>query len=348
MGRKTAGAQRVLLMSRYSRQELFSGIGKEGQKKLQLARVSIVGCGALGSLQAEILCRAGAGHIRIIDRDFVEGTNLQRQALFTEQDASALMPKAVAAKNHLKDINEGVEVDALVSDLNPDNIHHLNGSDLILDGTDNFQTRYLINDFAWQNNVPWIYGACVGSTGVSCAFIPESFPCLRCLFEDEPPPGTSPTCDTAGIIWPAVGTVVSYQIAAAFKILTAQEQTAELLQFDIWENHYRTVSLERAKRKGCQTCDLREFPAMKREAGFESSLCGRDAVQIKPRSTASLNLDEFYRRWKDLGECIQNAFLVKLILPENEIILFPDGRAMIKGTADLSRARDLYAKYVGS
>ena len=335
-------------MDRYSRQELFPGIGKEGQKKLQSARVTIVGCGALGSLQAEILCRGGAGYLRIIDRDFVESTNLQRQALFTEEDASGLLPKAIAAKNHLKQINADVQVEAEVSDLNPDNIHLLDGSDLILDGTDNFQTRYLINDFAWKSSVPWVYGACVGSTGVSCAFIPESFPCMRCVFEDEPPPGTSPTCDTAGIIWPAVGTVVSYQIAAAFKVLTEQKQTPEILQFDIWENHYRTLSLERAKRKGCQTCDLREFPALMRQGGMESSLCGRDAVQIKPRIAATLNLKEFYVRWRESGECVQNAFLVKLILPENEIVLFPDGRAIIKGTADITRARDLYAKYVGS
>jgi molybdopterin-synthase adenylyltransferase len=335
-------------MSRYSRQELFHGIGKEGQKKLRSSRVTIVGCGALGSLLAEVLSRAGVGQIRIIDRDFVESTNLQRQALFTEQDAADLIPKAIAAKNHLMKINADVHIDAEVSDLNPDNIALLLDSDLILDGTDNFQTRFLINDFAWKNHVPWVYGACVGSTGVSCAFIPESFPCLRCLFEEEPPPGTAPTCDTAGIIWPAVGTVVGYQISSAFKILTAQEQTPELLQFDLWENHYRTVSLERAKRIECRTCGKREFPALIQQGGLESSLCGRDAVQIKPAKAASLNLDEISGRWQALGECTRNPFLIKLKLAENEIVLFPDGRAMIKGTADVSRARDLYAKYVGS
>jgi molybdopterin-synthase adenylyltransferase len=335
-------------MNRYSRQELFPGIGKEGQKKLQSSRITIVGCGALGSLQAEILCRAGVGHIRIIDRDFVERTNLQRQALFTEEDAAGLVPKAIAAKNHLKNINTDVQIDAELSDLNPDNIHLMGNTDLILDGTDNFQTRYLINDFAWKNGIPWVYGACVGSTGVSCAFVPESFPCLRCLFEEEPPAGSSPTCDTAGIIWPAVGIVVSNQVANAFQILTGQKHAPELMQFDVWENHYRTVSLERAKRAACATCGLREFPALSQPAGLESSLCGRDAVQIRPRKDAALNLDEFYQRWRGLGECTQNAFLVKLILPEHEIILFPDGRAMIKGTSETTRARDLYAKYVGS
>ncbi len=335
-------------MSRYSRQELFAGIGKEGQRKLGESRVTIVGCGALGSLQAEILCRAGIGRLTIIDRDFVENSNLQRQVLFTEEDAKKLMPKAIAACAHLQRINPEVEVIPELSDLSSDSMGLLFEADLIMDGTDNFQTRYLINDYAWKKKVPWIYGACVGSTGVACAFIPESFPCLRCLFEDEPPPGTAPTCDTAGIIWPAVGVVVSYQITAAFKFLTGQEQMPELMQFDVWENHYRTVSLEKAKRANCPTCGLHEFTALKPRSGLETSLCGRDAVQIKPHQKAFLRLEEFYQRWKTLGECKQNAFLVKLILSDHEIVLFPDGRAIIKGTTDVSRARDLYAKYIGS
>ena len=336
------------MMSRYSRQELFSGIGKEGQQKIRAARVAIVGCGALGSLQAETLCRAGIGSLHIVDRDFVEPSNLQRQALFTEEDSRNMIPKAIAAKNHLQSINTEVDIVSTVADLSPDQLHLLDGVDLILDGTDNFQARYLINDHAWQKNIPWIYGACVGSSGVSAAFIPPDFPCIRCLFEDEPPPGTAPTCDTAGILWPAVGTVVSYQIAAAFKILTGNPLQAELLQFDVWESQYRTVSLERAKRKDCPSCGLHEFPALSQRSAFETSLCGRDAVQIKPSHGASLNLEEMHERWKGAGECTHNSFLVKLILPENEIVLFPDGRAIVKGTADVTRARDLYAKYVGS
>ncbi|MCI0414843.1 ThiF family adenylyltransferase [bacterium] len=337
-----------LQMNRYSRQELFPGIGKEGQSKLRAANVTIVGCGALGSLQAEVLCRAGIGSIHIIDRDFVEHSNLQRQALFTEEDAKNLVPKAVAARNQLQRINQDVLVKTDVSDLSPDNIDLLSGANLILDGTDNFSTRYLINDFAWKNQIPWIYGACVSSSGVACAFIPDSFPCLRCLFENEPPPGTAPTCDTAGIIWPAVGTVVGYQIAAAFKILTGAEQLPEILQLDVWDNEYRTVSLEKAKRSNCATCGLREFPSLAQSSGFDTSLCGRDAVQIKPAQKAHLDLQEIHDRWSRTGECIMNPFLVKLVLPENEIVLFPDGRAIIKGTVDIARARDLYAKYVGS
>ena len=334
-------------MSRYSRQEIFPEIGKEGQRKISSSSVVIVGCGALGSLQSEILCRAGVGNLKIIDRDFVEPSNLQRQALFTEEDAKNLIPKAIAAVRHLEKINTEVQLTGEVSDLSPDNLSLLSGADLILDGTDNFQTRYLLNDYAWENRVPWIYGACVGATGVAAAFLPDSFPCLRCIFENEPPPGTSPTCDTAGIIWPAVGMVVSYQITAAIKTFIGANQTPEILQFDIWENHYRAVSLEKAKRKDCPTCGTREFPTFSQSANFESSLCGRDAVQIKPLKKASLDLVEIYQRWNRIGESVKNPFLVKLVLKENEIVLFPDGRALIKGTVDITRARDLYAKYVG-
>jgi len=334
-------------MSRYSRQELFPGIGREGQQKIRSASVAIVGCGALGSLQAEILCRAGIGTLKIIDRDFVEPSNLQRQALFTEKDASNMIPKAVAAANHLKEINGDVSLIAEVVDLNPDNLLLLSDAGLILDGTDNFQARYLINDYAWKNQIPWVYGACVGATGVAAAFIPDAFPCMRCIFENEPPPGASPTCDTAGIIWPAVGTVVAYQTTVALKVLVGAVQAPELLQCDLWENHYRMISLGNAKRADCPTCGLRDYPSLTRSSGFNTSLCGRDAVQVRPSQKASLDLDEIHLRWTRAGKSVRNPFLVKLILSENEIVLFPDGRAIVKGTTDVTRARDLYAKYVG-
>ena len=335
-------------MQRYSRQEIFRQIGKEGQEKLRHSSAVIVGCGGLGSLQAEILTRAGIGRLRIIDRDFVEPSNLQRQALFTEQDAANLIPKAIAAKKQLALINSEVEVDSIIADLSAANIDLLNDADVILDATDNFQTRYLVNDFAWQKRRPWIYGACVGATGIASLFAPDDFPCLRCLFEDEPPPGTAPTCDTAGIIWPAIGVVVSYQITSVFKVLMGEAVLPELLQFDVWESHYRTVSLQRAKRSECLTCGKRAYPSLNQSSGFETSLCGRDAVQIKSNQKTSIDLDHFYERWRNLGECIKNPFLIKLILPQNEIVLFPDGRAIIKGTVDVTRARDLYAKYIGS
>src|SRR3990172_4789294 len=278
-------------MSRYSRQELFAEIGKEGQSKLVSATVAIVGCGALGSLQSEILTRGGIGKLIIIDRDFVEPVNLQRQVLFTEADAKQSIPKAIAAASRLREINSEVEVIAYVADLGPDHVALFSGVQLILDGTDNFQTRYLLNDIAWKTGNPWIYGACVGAGGIAAAFVPESFPCLRCVFEAEPPPGTAPTCDTAGIIWPAVGAVVSYQVTAALKILTGKEFKPQLLQFDVWESQYHTVSLERAKRADCATCGLRQYPSLVQRSDFETSLCGRDAVQIKPRKPASLDLE---------------------------------------------------------
>ncbi len=334
--------------SRYSRQELFAGIGQEGQERLRAATIAIVGCGALGSLQAEILTRAGIGKLKIIDRDFVEPSNLQRQSLFTENDAQQSLPKAVAAATHLRDLNSEVEVTPLVSDLSQDSSSLLEDVQLIMDGTDNFQTRYLLNDFAWKESIPWIYGACVSSTGVACAFVPDSFPCLRCLFETEPSAGAGQTCDTAGIIWPAVGAVVSFQIAAAMKILTGKALAPQLLQLDVWENHYHVVSLAAAKRSDCATCGLRLYPSFGKSAELNTSLCGRDAVQIRPGKQAAVDLDLVFERWQRIGNTHRNPFLVKLILNENELVLFPDGRALIKGTNDFTRARDLYAKYVGT
>ena len=334
-------------MSRYSRQELFGGIGKEGQRRIRESCVAIVGCGALGSLQAEVLARSGIGRLIIVDRDFVEPSNLQRQALFTEADAAQSMPKAIAAASHVKDINSEVDVKAHSGDLGPDNTELLAGAQLILDGTDNFQTRYLLNDIAWKSGVPWIYGACVGSSGIAAAFVPPSFPCLRCVFEAEPPAGSAQTCDTAGIIWPAVAMVVGWQITAALQLLTGKELTPKMLQFDIWEGYQHTVSLQKAKRPECATCGTRAFPALAERAEFETTLCGRDAVQIRPRHRRIVDFDALQSAWLRLGSVYRNPFLMKLQLEHHEIVLFPDGRAMIKGATDPTRARDLYAKYVG-
>jgi len=257
-------------MTRYSRQELFRPIGKEGQKKIREATVAIVGCGALGSLQAEILTRAGIGKLIIVDRDFVEPVNLQRQSLFTEEDAAQSVPKAIAASKHLSQINSEVEIAPVVADLGPDSISLIADAHLLLDGTDNFQTRYLLNDLAWKWGKPWIYGACVSANGIASAFVPPDFPCLRCIFDSEPAAGSAPTCDTAGIIWPAVGAVVSYQIAAALKLLAGETLKPELLQMDIWESHYHVLSLQKAKRADCATCGLAEYPALKSQSTFET------------------------------------------------------------------------------
>lgn len=336
------------MQGRYSRQELFPAIGKEGQRKLRQSKVAIVGCGALGSLQAEVLARAGVGRLVLIDRDFVEPSNLQRQALYTENDAAQSLPKAIAAAAHLQSINGEVEVIAHVTDLTPDHAALLEDIQLLLDGTDNFQTRYLLNDLAWKQRIPWIYGACVGSSGIAAAFVPDDFPCLRCVFPSEPPAGSAPTCDTAGILWPAVGAVVSFQVSAAFKLLTGAEVLPQMLQFDVWENVFHTVSLEKAKRPDCPTCGSRIYPSLQQRAELETTLCGRDAVQIKPRGSRTVDFDALETLWRKLGQTYRNPFLLKLQLESNEIVLFPDGRAMIKGTTDSVRARDLYAKYIGA
>ena len=352
-------------MDRYSRQELFSPIGKDGQAAIRSASVGIVGCGALGSLQAEAIVRAGVGRLRIIDRDFVEFSNLQRQALFSEKDAAASTPKAIAAAARLKEINSEVEVEPVVADLSSDRLDLLSGLNLVLDGTDNFQTRYLLNDYAWSKRVPWIYGACVGSSGIACAFVPPDFPCLRCLFESEPAVGTAPTCDTVGIVWPAVGAVVSFQIAAALKILVGELLRPELLQVDMWASHYHLVSIANAKNGDCATCGTKDFPSLNSPRDLQTSLCGRKAIQVKPSNSSTLDLVDFEKRWKAIGQVQRNPFLVKLLIQSGaqaslpatgteagptemvEIVLFSDGRAIIKGTADPVRARDLYSKYVG-
>ena len=336
------------MQERYSRQELFHAIGREGQRKLRDSRVAIVGCGALGSLQAEVLARAGVGRLVLIDRDFVEPSNLQRQALYTEADAAQSLPKAVAAASHLKNVNSEVEVIPHVADLTPDDAALLDDIHVLLDGTDNFQTRYLMNDLSWKQGIPWIYGACVGSSGIAAAFVPDHFPCFRCVFPSEPPAGSAPTCDTAGILWPAVGGVVSFQVTSVFKILTGTEVLPQMLQFDVWENVFHTLSLDKAKRPDCPTCGTRQYPSLLQRAEFETTLCGRDAVQIRPRASRSVDFDAIEILWRKLGQTYRNPFLLKLQLQSNEIVLFPDGRAMIKGTTDSARARDLYAKYIGS
>lgn len=333
---------------RYIRQEIFSGIGKDGQGRLQAASVVIVGCGALGSLQAEALTRSGIGNITIIDRDFVELSNLQRQSLFTEEDAQRSLPKATAARDHLFKINSDIKVTPLVMDLDQENYSIVQGHNLILDGTDNFQARYLLNDIAWKYRIPWFYGACVAASGISCAFVPEDFPCLRCIFETEPAAASSPTCETAGILWPAVAAVASHQVACTLQFLAGKTSLKpELFQMDVWEKEYRMISLEKAKRPECPTCGLHSFPALRSEKASHMALCGRDAVQIKPEREIVVDLDTVQQRWEKGDRVYRNPFLLKMILPENEIILFPDGRAIIKGTTDFSRARTLYAKYVG-
>lgn len=336
---------------RYSRQILFPEIGRDGQQKLIDARVLIVGCGALGASHAEMLSRAGVGHLRIVDRDFVEFTNLQRQTLFKESDAAERLPKAIAAKTRIGEINSEIEVEAIVEDVNQSNVERLiDGVDLVLDGTDNFQVRYLLNDACVKHGVSWIYGAAVSSYGTTMTIIPGETPCLRCIFEEMPDAGSSPTCDTAGVIMPIIATVSATQVAEAIKLLVGDQRAlhGSLLQFDVWQNDRQKIKLG-SPNPDCPTCGLKRFDFLNAEsAEFSAVLCGRDAVQIAPPNATTIDLKSFAEKLAHLGDVKQNEYLVRFSEGENEVTVFRDGRAIVKGTDDISIARSLYARYVGS
>ena len=336
---------------RYSRQILFAGIGAQGQARLLDSRAAIIGCGALGSSQAEALARAGVGRLRIIDRDFVETSNLQRQTMFTESDALERLPKAVACVKRIALINSGIEAEAEVLDVNHSNIERLiDDCDVVLDGTDNFATRYLINDACVKHNVNWIYGAAVGSYGVSMTIRPHVTPCLRCLFEEAPPAGSSPTCDTAGVIMPIISVVAAVQVTEALKLLTGKTDDLHnsLMQFDVWSNEWRRIAVKSPSPE-CVTCGLGNYETLTTEANdFAAALCGRNAVQISPQNPTKLNLTALSERLRPLGEVKVNEYLLRCRIGEFELTVFQDARSIIRGTDDLSTARSLYARYVGT
>lgn len=340
----------ILMNERYSRQILFDEIGAEGQKKLSNSRALIVGCGALGCSHAETLARAGVGFLRIVDRDFVEFSNLQRQTLFSETDAKEKLPKAIAAKNRLYQINSEIEVEAAVADVNFSNIENfIEDCDLILDGTDNFQTRYLINDACVKLKKTWIYGAAVSSYGATMTIIPNETACLRCIFEEMPGAGSSPTCDTAGVIQPIIATISAVQTTEALKILTQNfdKLHRSLMQFDVWQNDWRKIKLGKPNAD-CKTCGQRNFEFLETDAQeFSAVLCGRDAVQISPPNRSQIDLENLADKLKNLGKVKQNEYLVRFISGEFELIVFSDARAIIRGTDDISTARSLYAKFIG-
>ncbi len=335
---------------RYSRQILFSEIGEAGQEKIFQSRVLIVGCGALGAAHAETLARAGVGLLRIVDRDFVEFSNLQRQTLFSESDAKGKLPKVIAAKRRLAEINSEIEVETVVADVNHSNIENLiKDCDLILDGTDNFQTRYLINDACVKLKKTWIYGAAVSSYGVTMTIIPNQTPCLRCIFEEMPGAGTSPTCDTAGVIQPIISTISAVQTTEALKILTGNfdKLHESLLQFDVWQNDWRKIKLGRPNAD-CKTCGQKDFEFLEAEnTEFSAILCGRNAVQISPPKPTQIDLPNLAEKLKNLGAVKQNEYLLRLTVGAFELTVFQDARAIIGGTDDVSVARSLYAKFVG-
>jgi molybdopterin/thiamine biosynthesis adenylyltransferase len=336
------------LDDRYSRQVLFRGIGAEGQRRLTFSTIAIVGCGATGSALASLLARAGIGRIRLIDRDYVEPSNLQRQSLFDEADAAESLPKAIAGARKIAAFNSQVVVEPYVADLTPANIDSLlSGPQLILDGTDNFETRYLINDFAVKHSLPWIYTAAVGSYGVTLNILPGRTACLACIFPD-PPEGTFETCETAGILNSTVNLAASIAATEAIKFLVGAEDLLRrtLLSFDVWSNERAEIAADKPA-SGCRACDRHEFPHLAGEGRPHITLCGRNSVQIHERHRP-VDLAEMSERLKPHGPVRHNDFVLKFWHDPYEMTLFPDGRAIIKGTTDTAVARSLYARYVGA
>ena len=332
---------------RYSRQILFPGIGERGQDALLGARVALVGCGALGSFHAAALARAGVGSMVIIDRDYVEPSNLQRQWLFEESDAADALPKAAAAERRLALINSSIHVRGVVADLTASNAEQLLGRvDLILDGTDNFDTRYLINDFSVSHSIPWVYGAAVGSYGLAMPVVPGRTPCLRCVYPN-PPQSAQPTCETAGVVNVIASLVASYQVADALKILCGQADRVEarITTVDVWQGGTRQIAAP-PRDPECPACGRRQFPYLEESRREPVRLCGRSAVQVQEREQ-SLDLAELKARLERIGEVRANEFAVRFFVPPYEMTIFPDGRAIIKGTSDAGLARSLYARYIG-
>ena len=338
------------LQEKYSRQMLFAGIGPEGQRRLLGSRATLVGCGAIGAAAANLLVRAGVGSLHIIDRDFVEQSNLQRQTLFDESDARKALPKAVAAEHKLGSINSGVEVKGVVADLSPKNaVELLSGSDLILDGTDNFETRFLINDFAVESGRAWIYAAAVSSYGLTMTIRPGLTPCLACLLESaNSAHSLEETCDTIGVLGPIVNLMASWQIAEALKILAGHPEAlhGRLLSFDVWTGRMQSIRL--ARNPECRACAKHHYPYLEGEAQPHITLCGRDSVQIHERSRA-LDLPALASRLQPVVQDIrQNDFLIRFRVAPYEMTVFADGRAILKGTKDPAVARSLYARYLGA
>ena len=338
-------------LDRYSRQLLFPGIGEEGQKKIREARVLLVGCGALGSNIANNLVRAGVGKITIVDRDFLEINNLQRQMLFDEEDVAASLPKAVAAANKLRKINSEVEVVSIVADVNPSNIEALvRDADVVLDGTDNFETRYLINDACVELGKPWIYGGVLASYGTTMTIIPHETPCLRCIFEEAPPPGTTPTCDTAGIIGSIVSVIANIECTEALKLIVGATDRINrgMIWIDVWENSYEKVQGSKIAPE-CPACVQGNYEFLESKEGTHTtSLCGRSAVQVSVRGNPAVSFPLLAGRLQSVGQVQYNEYMLRFLVNGYEMVVFPDGRALIKGTTDESLARTLYARYVGA
>ena len=336
-------------MSRYSRQELFAPIGREGQERLRASSVLVIGCGALGSALAETVVRAGVGRLTVVDRDLVEPSNLQRQSLFDEDDAARARPKAVAAEARLRRLNSEVEVRGIVADLDAPTADRLVGdSDLVLDGTDNFETRYVVNDVCLRAGVPWVYGACVAAHGTVLAIRPGRTPCLRCVLGERPAAGVGETCDTVGVVAPVVQLVAGAQGAEALKLLTGNEEALlpGLLTVDLWAGTFDVADLS-DRAPWCPSCVERRYDYAEADGPVSAVLCGREAVQLRGQAGATVDLRALAARLQAAGEVMENEHLVRFRAPEAELVVFADGRAIVKGVADAARARSVYARYVG-
>lgn len=335
---------------RYSRQELFAGLGREGQRRIREASVLVVGAGALGSALAEQMARAGVGRLTVVDRDFVEESNLQRQSLYDEQDAARGLPKAVAAAARLRAINSEVQVEGVIADFAPDNARALvAGATVVLDGTDNFEARFLLNDACLADGVPWVYGACVGAYGIALAIRPRESPCLRCLLEERPAPGSGPTCDTAGVVAPIVHVVAGIQAAEGLKLMAGRKDALlpGVVTVDLWQGGFEVMDLG-GRPPWCPACTTGRYEYLEAGAVPSAVLCGRDAVQIRATPGTRIDLGGLAARLAAVGTVTANDHLVRLVAPEAELVVFRDGRAIVKGVTDAAQARGVYARYVGA
>jgi molybdopterin/thiamine biosynthesis adenylyltransferase len=336
-------------LERYARQIIFPGIGEEGQKKLLVSSVAVIGCGALGSHIANHLVRTGVGRVKIVDRDYIELNNLQRQVLFDQEDIERGFPKAIAAAKKLAKVNPQVKIEPWVTDVSHRNIESIiDDADLILDGTDNFEARYLINDACVKHRLPWIYGAALASYGMTMNIIPYETPCLRCAFPQAPSPGTIPTCETAGILAAVPAIIGAIEANEALKLLTKSgTPNPGLIHIDVWENTYDVFQVGR--KENCPVCGQRRFEYLEAKKGtMVTSLCGRNAVQITPRVEAAVSLPALAKRLESIGEVSFNEFMLRFMVDDYQVTVFPDARAIIRGTSDEALARSLYAKYVGT
>jgi molybdopterin/thiamine biosynthesis adenylyltransferase len=340
------------IWERYSRQILFQPIGEEGQRKLLESHAVIVGMGALGTVMANHLVRSGVGHVRMIDRDIVELSNLQRQTLYNEEDAIRNLPKVIAAEKRLRKINSSTKLEGIIADLNLDNAEDLlAGFDVILDGTDNFLTRYLINDVAVKNQIPWVFGGAVSSRGMFSVIIPGKTPCYRCLFPNMPQ-GLGETCDTVGVLSPITDIIGSFQAIEAIKLLVGAKSNPNLEQLDVWYHSSLQMDVSNGRNEECPTCAHHRFEFLDRSSNQQviySTLCGRDTVQINPRNKMELNMEETANRLKKNGKVIGNPYTIQFF-PNEEIkmAIFKDGRVLVHGTNDPVNAKSYYAKYIGS